>query len=226
MPWGWQWHSPAPGRRLDGFAFASALAGEKEARSAAGAEVELVGLRPGRRPQPWRHNVLAIGDAAVAVDPLHWTNLHLAHSAITRALDLLPGRDCHLLALREYNRLTGLETDRVRDYLALHYLASTRLYGPFWKAMARRAHPDGLAHSLQQWQSRASLPFYEEESFSREQWISSLLGMGVTPRQIDHHALALDVAPCVAALERTAAEIASLPARLPAYPDYLRRMTG
>ena len=164
-------------------------------------------------------------DAAVAVDPLHWTNLHLAHKAIARALDLLPGSDCHPLALREYNRLTGIETERVRDYLALHYLASTRRFGPFWKASARRTKPEGLALTLRQWESRSSLPFFEEESFNRESWIAALLGMGVLPKRIDYRAMALDGGQCVAALERIAGEIATLPARLPSYPDYLRRMT-
>ena len=225
-PWGWRWLSPFPGGRVEGFVYSSAMSVEREARGAAGAEAELIALTPGRRPEPWRRNVLAIGDAAVAVDPLHWTNLHLAHKAIARALDLLPGSDCHPLALREYNRLTGIETERVRDYLALHYLASTRRFGPFWKASARRTKPEGLALTLRQWESRSSLPFFEEESFNRESWIAALLGMGVLPKRIDYRAMALDGGQCVAALERIAGEIATLPARLPSYPDYLRRMMG
>ena len=226
MPWGWRWQSPSPTRRIDGFAFASAISGEKEPRAAAGPEAELVSLKPGRRPQPWLRNVLAIGDGAVAADPLCSTPLHLAHNAILRALDLLPDRDCHRLALREYIRLTEVETRRVRDFIALYYLASPRRYGPYWKAMTKRMLPDSLAHTLDQWRSRGRLPFYEEESFTRESWLAVLLGMGLVPRAIDYRAEALDAGQCVEALEQTAKVIAALPAQLPTYPDYLRRMLG
>lgn len=98
-------------------------------------------LHPGRRPEPFIANVLAIGDSAVALDPLHGANLSLAHHAILRAIDLLPGRNCHPAELAEYNRLTALETTRARDF---HMILEMDLGGS-------AGPPETLERTLTQW---------------------------------------------------------------------------
>ena len=223
---GWRWSARLPARSLHGLAFSSEAGSEgalrRELASESGAgEAELIPIRRGRRPEPWKRNVLALGDAAVAVDPLQFAGLHLAQSGILRALELLPGRDCHPLELREYNRRTEQETIRVRDFLALHYLRSGRKK---WKAAASAEPPESLAHTLDQFEARGRLPFYEEESFDRQSWLAVLLGMGVLPRRIDPVALRIDPEKAASGMQRLAESLAQLPGRLPDYPDYLRRM--
>jgi len=212
---GWRWRSPLPGRTLVGEAYAAAFG---EARPGA------MALRCGRRPAPWLRNVLAIGDSAVAVDPLHATNLHLAHNAILRAIELLPGRDCHPLELREYNRRTAQETARVRDFLALHYLRSGRGDTPFWAAIADREPPDSLARTLEQFERRGRLPFFEEESFDSQSWLGALFGLGVTPQAWDPIAGGVDLDQAREAMDRLAARLAGIPAGLPPYRAVLARL--
>jgi tryptophan 7-halogenase len=226
---GWRWSSPLSDRTSVGLGFASAIVDEAQAEkvftSEAGVKnAERVRVRPGRRPEPWKHNVLALGDAAVSVDPLQSVGLHLAQSAILRALELLPGRDCHSLELREYNRRTEQETARVRDFLALHYLRSGRTDGQFWKAAAQLHPPESLAHTLDQFEARGRLPFFEEESFDKQSWLAVLLGMGVVPANVDPVATRIDPERAAAGMERLAESLAQLPNRLPSYADYLQRM--
>jgi tryptophan halogenase len=226
---GWRWSVPLPGRLMGGLCYASAITGEGRARrvfaSEAGVEAaEAVAIRPGRRPEPWVRNVLALGDAAVAVDPLQASNLHLAHNGILRALELLPGRDCHELELAEYNRRTAQETMRVRDFLAVHYLRSGRTKGEFWEKMRGRALPESLAHTLEQFERRGRIPFYEEEVFAKESWHAVLLGMGTLPRHIDPVAAGVRPEDAAAFMERMADGLAGLPERLPAYAAYLAQM--
>jgi tryptophan halogenase len=171
-------------------------------------------------------NVLALGDAAVAVDPLQATNLHLAHNAILRALELLPGHDCHPLELAEYNRRTAQETVRVRDFLSLHYLRSGRTRGEFWEKMRGRALPESLAHTLEQFERRGRIPFYEEEVFQKESWHAVLLGMGVFPRHVDPVAASVRPEDGAAFMQRIADGLAGLPERMPSYPQYLAQMAG
>ena len=228
-PTGWRWAAPLPSRTVEGAAFASALSDEDEVRESlapgdAFGSAETIRLRPGRRPRPWTRNVIAFGDAAVAVDAMENANLHLAQSAIGRALSLLPGRDCHPLVLEEYNRRTGYETERVLDFIALHYLASRRRDGPFWEAMPARARPQGLRHTLEQFEGRGRFPTCEEESFRKESWIAVMLGMGIEPRRIDPTAYRVDLAESLDAMERIVRANAALPAQLPSYPDYLVRL--
>lgn len=211
---GWRWTSPLPREALEARVFASAF------DEAGGA----IALRVGRRPRPWVGNVLALGDAAVAVDPLHQANLHLAQTAILRALELLPGRECHPLELAEYNRRTAQQTLRLRDFLALHYLRSGRGEGELWREMESRQPPESLAHTLEQFEARGRLPFYEEESFDRDSWLAALLGLGVLPRAPAPTALAVPADLAAAGMERLAGELAAVAHRSPEYRDYLERM--
>ena len=221
---GWRWTAPLEERALTGFAFSSAVADEARARAAFPGGGEAAAIRPGRRPAPWVRNVLALGDASVSVDPLEGTNLHLAQSAILRALELLPGRDCHALELAEYNRRTEWETLRVRDFIALHYLRSGRGDGPFWAPLAGREPPETLALTLEQWERRGRLPFFEEETFDKESWAAVLFGLGIMPRHVDPVAEGVALEQGAAAIAGHAERLAALPARLPSYADYLESM--
>lgn len=214
-PNGWSWEIPLSQRTLRAEVSASSHGPEHHGS---------VALRAGRRAEPWVGNVLALGDAAVAPDPLHGTGLHLAHSAILRALELLPGRDMHPLELHEYNRRTRMEHERVRDFLALHYLHSGRRDSAFWRDLADRAPPQGLARTLEQFLRRGRLPFFEEESFAQDSWLAALLGLGVVPRAIDPLALAIDPERAHDGMTALARRIAALPDRFPPYQEMLARL--
>nr|WP_294816178.1 tryptophan 7-halogenase [uncultured Sphingomonas sp.] len=195
---GWQFACPLPGRTVLGHVWSSAdPAPDPQGRSLA--------FRPGRRADPWIRNVLAIGDAAVALDPLHWPNLHLAQSGIARALDLLPGRDCHSVEVSEYNRRSREEARRMRDFQALHYL----------RAGASIEVPESLARTVQQFESRGRLPVYDEDSLPDEIWLSALLGLGVLPRDIQPLAAAVDSVVAAARMAEMRASLAQLPTRVP-----------
>jgi len=216
---GWRWVAQSRSRTSHGFAYASAEISDDNAartlRGFAGADPQApVAIRQGRRPQPWLRNCVALGDAATMAEPLEWTNLHLAHSAIDRLVAMMPDRDCAPVELWDYNRQCAAETDRVRDFLALHYLTSQRAE-PLWRRMRETAPPASLAHTLRLFKERGRLPFYEEETFSRDSWLAVLLGQGVLPVHIDP---LIDVVP-PSESERALATMRDAIARqLPALP--------
>jgi tryptophan halogenase len=198
-PNGWRWQAASPLNTAVGMVFSSVAGGVAGGQKSGCGGVETSGggyagagetlpegvpIRQGRRPQPWLRNCVAIGDSAVAVEPLEWTNLHLAHSFIDRMVWMMPGRDCAPVELAEYNRQSEAEADRVRDFLVLHYVTSNRPE-PFWREAAAVTPPDSLAHTLTLFQERGRLPFYEEETFTRDSWLSVLIGQGVMPRRTD-----------------------------------------
>jgi len=188
-PAGWSWAAEARARTSHGLAYASAALGDDQAAAMlqiqSGAEPAApVAIRQGRRPEPWLRNCVAIGDAATMVEPLEWTNLHLAHSAIDRLVAMMPDRDCAAVELWDFNRQCAAETARVRDFLALHYRTSNRTE-PFWVELRQAPPPDSLAHTLRLFAERGRLPFYEDETFSRDSWLAVLLGQGVIPAYVD-----------------------------------------
>jgi tryptophan halogenase len=223
-PWGWHWRSPLSARTSIGAAYLSAHSDEEVAANlsatAGGAQLDPVTLRPGRRANAWVANVVAFGDAAVAVDPLESTNLYLAQSAIGRAVTLIPPRRPTPLLLQEYNRRTRIETERVRDFIALHYLEAA-VEGPFWHAARQRRKPESLAHTLEQFEGRGRIPDYEEETFRKDSWLAVLFGLGVTPARIDPTAHRIPLEESEAALRRLVQQSEALPAQLPSYAEYL-----
>lgn len=224
MPAGWRFASRLRDRTLVGLAYAADQTSDSSARRILPAGDTVVPLAPGALLEPWAHNVLALGDAAVVLDPLANANLHLAHAAILRAIDLLPGSDCAPIELAEYNQRSYRQAERVRDFQAAHYLPTGRTRGPFWKKAARLPRPDSLAHTLEQFAHRGRLPFYEDESFDKDDWHGLLLGLGVIPRVADWIALASAPEPIAATLNRLADATAALPARVPPYPAYLAQL--
>ena len=175
-------------------------------------------VRPGRRRKPWVRNVLVIGDGAIAIDPVGQLNLHLAQTAITRALALLPGRDCHPLELAEYNRRTEQQALRVRDFVALHYL-------PWHPDKPIPVEPpDSLALTLDQFRSRGRLPYFEGETFDRHGWLATLFGLGIIPQHLNPAALAVDQSAAQAGMARLAETLSLLARAAPSYAEYLERM--
>jgi tryptophan halogenase len=162
----------------------------------------------------WVRNCVTIGDAAVAVEPLEWTNLHLVHSQVDRIMAMMPGADCAPVELAEFNRQCAAEADRVRDFVCLHYI-SARRSEPFWKDAASITPPPSLAHTLEQFAERGRLPFYEEETFARDSWLAVLFGQGFEPRRADPLADLVPPAQAAQALRAMRQAIERSPASLP-----------
>lgn len=184
-PFGWGWAASSPTASSSGWVYSSVHASDDAIASEIGGRpVEMIELRQGRTRDFWVRNCVAIGDAAIAVEPLEWTNLHLVHSQIDRLIAMMPGADCAPIELSEFNRQCAGEADRVRDFLCLHYVCARRSE-PFWKDAAAITPSPALAHSLQQFARRGRLPFYEEETFARDSWLAVLFGQGFVPQQPD-----------------------------------------
>jgi tryptophan halogenase len=84
--------------------------------------------------------------------------------------------------------------------------------------------PLSLAHTLQQFRERGRLPFYEEETFSRDSWLAVLFGQSVMPRRVDPLTDAVPPGESDQAMARMRETIAAFVARLPKYADYLQQL--
>lgn len=142
----------------------------------AAAAVEECVLRPGRWSQGWHRNVLKLGDAAVQPGLLARTGYGHALDRIALALELLPGRDLEPGLIAEYNRRAGLRADRLRDYTALLQHGAMS---------AGQQVPPGLAQTLLHFARCGRWPAQEEDSFPRDTWAATLIGLGLHPCRID-----------------------------------------
>jgi len=230
MAAGWRWQAGSAIRTSHGLVYSSAHMRDDEAaatlQEAAGTGVTggPVPIRAGRRVQPWLRNCVAVGDAAVAMEPLEWGNLHLAHSAIDRIVSMMPDRDCGAVELWDYNRQAEAEADRMRDFLTLHYAVSRRPE-PFWQEAASVEPPASLAHTLSLFRERGRLPIYEEETFSRDSWLAVLLGQGVIPERTDPLIETVPPNQADQAMAKMRETIAAIVPTLPTHAAYLRNLS-
>ncbi len=225
-PAGWRWEASSPYRSSRGAVFSSAHASSEQlAREFVDSldEATITSIHSGRWSDPWLRNCVAIGNSAVAIEPLEWANLHLAHSQIDRLISMMPGRDCAPVELAEYVRQCNVEADRVRDFICMHYLTARR-DEPFWTSAASIKPPASLAHTLALFAERGRLPYYEEETFSRDSWAAVLLGQGFEPRSADPLADSLPLDRIRLELWRYADSLRGFVGAQPMYADYMSNL--
>jgi len=83
-----------------------------------------------------------------------------------------------------FNRRTALGSDRLRDFVQLPYLLNQRPEA-LWRAAAAGPVSAELARDLALFRERGRLSIHDEDGFERDEWLASLIGLGVIPRRID-----------------------------------------
>jgi tryptophan 7-halogenase len=115
----------------------------------------VVKFRSGRYERAWVGNTVALGNACGFVEPLESSALMMlcwqCESLITSLQHCMFSPTPTMRKM--YNNATAKTWDEVRNFLALHYKANTRLDNDFWRHCNNDADVGGIAEMLE---------FYEE----------------------------------------------------------------
>jgi tryptophan halogenase len=227
---GWQWRIPLQHRTGNGLVYCSAQLSDDHAAETLLGNLDATPLadpRPlrfttGKRRLGWNRNVIAMGLSSGFLEPLESTSIHLIQSAISRLLQLLPGRIISDADRGEYNRQTDFEMERVRDFLILHYALNQRPE-PFWQACRTMALPDTLRHKLELFAANGRIVREHEELFTEVGWLQVLIGQGAEPQ--GYHPLADAIEPGeLAEYMRTIEELYAREAEaMPRHEDFIAR---
>jgi tryptophan halogenase len=163
---------------------ATALAQLQRAEPAA-REVRVSVFRSGRRRRFWERNCVALGAAAVELEPLAGASLHLGQLGIARLIELFPLDARSTAEGIEYNRVMAEHADALRDFTIAHYRAGRARPGEFWDATRAAPLPETLAHKLDLFGANGRIDVRDQDSFEEVDWAWLLLGTGDVPAALE-----------------------------------------
>ncbi|WP_031235710.1 tryptophan halogenase family protein [Asticcacaulis sp. AC402] len=229
---GWQWRIPLQHRTGNGYVYCSSFISDEDASrrllgnldAPALADPRQLYFTTGRRKKLWNHNVVAIGLAAGFLEPLESTSIHLIQEGISELLHIFPDKRFLQSDIDEYNRRMGVNFERVRDFLLLHYAATQRDDTEMWRHFRNLKLPDSLDEKIQIWLTRGQLIRYEFGVFLPPSWVAVMLGQNLLPRHYDPRVDRMPHDRLVQSAEGLRRRVNAAASATPDHKDYIRQM--
>ncbi|KLI65014.1 tryptophan halogenase family protein [Aurantiacibacter marinus] len=228
---GWQWQVPLQHRNGNGHVYCDSFMSADEAtdilvKNMAGkptADPNHLRFVTGRRKKFWNRNVVALGLSAGFMEPLESTSIHLVHTGINKLIALLTLDDITDAARNTFNRLTGREYARIRDFLILHYNATSRDDTEFWNYCRTMSVPDTLSEKVELFRTTGQIFREEDELFTETSWAAVMLGQGVEMQAHNAMASSLDKAATKSEFDEIERTIRTMVQHMPGHGDYLAK---
>lgn len=197
---GWQWKIPLQTRQGNGHVFSSHFMDDDEAtellleqaQAKPTQEPRIIHFKPGRREKAWAKNCIALGLAAGFLEPLESTSIALIETGIEKIKLLFPNKNCDQTLQDEFNDMTRMEYERVRDFIILHYKLNQREGEPFWDACRHMKTPKTLTKKMALFKSNGHLLKYRWEIFQNPSWIALYTGFNYLPKDYNPAADSFD----------------------------------
>jgi tryptophan halogenase len=189
---GWTWSAPLAQASMVGHVFSSRFQEETAARAALKAAAPTLASEPvltsfssGRRQEFWVRNCVALGAAAVEIEPLAGAELHIGQLGLANLIELFPLTLDNGIEAAEYNRLMAEHADALRDFTSAHYRAGPARPGEFWAATRAAPAPARLVDKLDLYAASGRINLLDHEIFEEIDWAWLLMGSGCIPAALE-----------------------------------------
>ncbi len=228
---GWQWQVPLQHRNGNGHVYCDAYMSADEAHdilvaNLAGkptAEPNHLRFVTGRRKKFWNKNVVALGLSAGFMEPLESTSIHLINTGLNKLVAVLSLDGITQTQEDAFNRLTGKEYARIRDFLILHYNATRRDDSEFWNYCRTMSVPDTLTEKVELFKRNGQIFREEDELFTETSWAAVMMGQGIQMEGHNPVAETLDRETMLKELHEMEQSIRFAVNQMPGHGEYLTK---
>lgn len=227
---GWQWQIPLQHRVGNGHVYCSRYLNEEDAKNTLlqniqgdlRTEPRVIKFRTGRRRKIWSKNCVALGLASGFIEPLESTSIHLVMMGVTRLMQMFPYAGISEAVVAEYNHLANEELEKIRDFIILHYKATSRTDTPFWRYCKNMEVPDSLRQRLDIFIDEAQAYQAGGELFRVDSWVQVMMGQGIIPKSYHPFARSMPEADLRAFLIQLKNKINQTVEKLPEHETFVR----
>ena len=227
---GWCWRLPLARTSAAGYVYSSAFASDDTAlrhlqSAVPGLEApgRVVLLASGRRRRFWEKNCIALGAAAMQLEPLAGAELHFAQLGLGTLIELFPLDVSGAIEGAEFNRVMAEHADSLRDFTIAHYRVGRARPGDFWTAARAAPPPQRLADRLDLYQANGRINLHDFETFEEVDWAWLLLGAGVVPAALELQIRARVANVTAQQVAPLRAQIDGLAASMTRHSEYVQR---
>ncbi|GGY76977.1 tryptophan halogenase [Cellvibrio zantedeschiae] len=228
---GWQWHIPLQHRVGNGNVFCSDFMTDDQAiqhllnnvQGKVLTEPRVIKYTTGRRKLFWNRNCVALGLSGGFVEPLESTSIYMFMNGIVRLMKMFPFSGVTQSLADEYNRQSIAELENIRDFIILHYHATSREDSEFWRYCKNMSVPDSLTHRMELFRETGLAFQGERELFRLESWTHVMLGQGIMPKHYHSVFKTMSDEEMVGHLTNTRNTIKNAVDKLPNHQDFVNQ---
>lgn len=228
---GWSWRIPLQHRIGNGYVYSSRHIDAEAATERLLAslpspplgEPNHLRFQVGMRPSFWTANCVALGLAGGFIEPLESTSINLVHRGLSTLMDFYPQHAFDPRQIAAANRRFRAEQENIRDFIILHYWASSRNDTAFWRQFRDMSLPQSLSDRIDSYLACGYLDPRFADSFKAESWLTMFEAFGLRPAQSDSRVLDIDMDAVRRALPQIKAAIATGAAQAPLHAEFMAR---
>lgn len=226
---GWQWHIPLQHRVGNGNVFCSQFMSDDQAIEYITNNVKgkiitkprVIKYKTGRRKVFWNRNCVALGLSSGFVEPLESTSIYMFMIGIVRLMKMFPFNGITQSVIDEYNHQSIMELEGIRDFIILHYHATSREDSEFWRYCKNMTIPDSLSHRLELFKENALFFQGDKELFRLDSWVHVMMGQGIEPKHFHYIFKTMSDDELVEHLTNTRKTIADAVSKLPTHQEFI-----